>query len=325
MLVTLHDFDLTLDSDSARIEAEWAQLYAPFSAHPGQGEGHGGIPIRLNLTLASAIPPPPAGQPAYAQSDLAVYPAGDHFVIHLPQLGQLQVDPAAGAVDGILVLDALDLYGAFENINAIGLAPLLRRHGRVLIHAFAVAFQGEGLLLVGDSASGKTTTGLALLAAGWKLVANDSPMLGKRDGQVTAYAYPGLISAHADALRRIPALRALVDDPALAPPRPDWKISLAAEDHFASPWQERAPVKAICLLRLDPDAAHSEHRLKALSPAATLGRLLPHSVDRWDQEAVGSHIDLLQALAEQAPACRLALGTDVAALPRLLESLVGGA
>ena len=325
MLVTLHDFELTLDSDSARIEAEWAQLYAPFVAHPTQGEGDGGIPIRLNLTLASTMPAPPAGRPAYAQSDLAVYPTGDHLIIHLPRLGQLEVNPAAGAVDGVLVPEALDLYGAFEDINAVGLAPLLRRHGRVLIHAFAAAYQGEGLLLVGDSASGKTTTGLALLAAGWKLIANDSPMLGEQDGQVTAYAYPGLIGTHADTLRRIPALRELVDDPTLAPPRPDWKTSLAAEEHFASPWQERAPVKAICLLNLDPDAAPLEHQLAALSPAAALGQLLPHSVDRWDQEAVGSHIDLLQALVQQAPAYRLALGTDIAALPRLLESLVGGA
>jgi len=320
MLIRWHDFTLALDSNSTRIEAEWAQLFAPFRS--SVGEGRGGKDIRLCLTMNSKMPPPPAGRPAYSQPDLVVYPAGDQTIIHLPQLGQLRVDPAAGLVEGVLVPAALDVHGAFEDINAIGLAPLLRRHGRVLIHAFAAAYQGRTLLLVGESASGKTTTGLALLAAGWKLIANDSPMLGERDGELIAFAYPGLLSAHPDAWQRIPALRAFADDPALAPTRPGWKIALAAQELFASPWQGEAPVKAICLLSLDAEVGLPDHHLEPISPAVALGRLLSHSVDRWDQETLDFQIDLLQKTVQQVPTFLLRLGTDVPALPGLLEMLV---
>ena len=124
-----------------------------------------------------------------------------------------------------------------------------------------------------------------------------------------------------DALQRIPALRDLADDPALAPARPDWKITLAAEDCFPSPWQGEAPVKVICSLSLDP-AGRPEHRLERISPAEALGRLLPHSVDRWDQETLGFQIDTLEKLVQQAPTFLLRLGTDVPSLPMLLETLM---
>jgi len=317
MLVKLHDFTRALHSPPPRIRDEWAQLYAPFLP-PRAAGGTGGGQIHFHLTLVSDMPTPPAAPPSYTQPDLAAYPTGDSFVIHLPRLGQLRINPAAARVEGAITPAALDTYGAFEDINAIALAPLLRRRGRALIHAFAAAHNGRALLLTGDCASGKTTTGLALLAAGWKLISNDSPMLGEQEGVITAFAYPGRLSAHADALRRIPALRPLADN--LMPRKPGWKISFAAKEQFPSPWQPSAPLKAICLLQLEPGA--TEHKVEPLSPAVALGRLLPHSVDRWDQETLDFQINLLQKLAQQIPAYLLHLGPDVPALPGLLERLV---
>jgi len=314
MQVGLHNLTLALHTDSLRIQDEWAKLFAPFLG------GEGGAEIRLHLTIAQ-MPAPPAGRPSYAQPDLAVYPTGDNFIIHLHRLGQLRVRPAAGRAEGVITPAALEAYGAFEDINAIALVPLLRRRNYVLIHAFAAARNGRALLLVGDCGSGKTTTGLALLAAGWKLLANDSPLLGEQGGRVMAHAYPGRLSVHADALRRIPALRPLANDCELVS-KPGWKMVFAAEDRFASPWAQSAPVEAICLLKLD--AAAAGHRLEVLSPAEALGRTLPHSIDRWDQETLAFQIDLLHKLIQQAPTYRLHLGPDVPALPELLEALVIG-
>ena len=239
--------------------------------------------------------------------------------MYLPGLAQLQVSLPENRVQGCLTPAVLDSYGVFEDLNALGLAPLLRRRGRAFIHGFAASSHDRALLLVGDNASGKTTTGLALLAAGWKLIANDSPLLGEQKGRIVAFAYPGFLSVPADALKRIPALQPMLD--AAPPPRrPGWKTTFAAEDWFPSPWQMSAPVGAGCLLRLKPGA--TEHRLGRLSPAEALGRLLPHSADRWDQEMLPFQIDLLQRLAGQAPIYRLDLGPQVPALPGLLEKLV---
>ncbi len=87
-----------------------------------------------------------------------------------------------------------------------------------------------------------------------------------------------------------------------------------------SPWAGAAPVGAICLLQIEQGA--SEHQVERLSPAAALGRLLPHSVDRWDQETLVFQMDLFRQLVQQAPAFQLRLGSDVPALPGLLESLL---
>jgi hypothetical protein len=322
MRVKLHDLTLVLQSDSSRVQDEWGQFYAPFlSAEDLDSEGREGE-ICFRLALTASVPPPPAGGPSYRQPDLAVYRDGEAYVIYLPRLGQLRVDPAARTVDGMLVPAALDVYGAFEDINALGLAPLFRRHGRALIHAFAAAHHGRALLLAGDNASGKTTTGLALLAAGWKLIANDAPLLGERDGRVMAFAFPGLLSVHPDALQRLPVLGPLLPDPPPGPARPDWKITFAAQDYFPTPWLWEAEVKAVCLLSLDTEARPSEHTWARVSPAVALGQLLPHSVDRWDQETLDFQIDLLHKLARQAPVYRLHLGPDVLALPDLLKTLL---
>jgi hypothetical protein len=325
MLVRLHEFVISLETGSPRIRSEWAELFEPFAGLPGtenDGEaGRGADFHTFRLTLDDPLPAAPA-EPAYQQAGLAVSPAGAGFDLHLAGRAHLHIEPAERRIQGVLAPAALDTYGAFEDINATALAPLLRRRGKALIHAFAAACHGEALLLVGDNATGKSTTGLALLAADWKLIANDSPMLAHHAGAVHAFAFPGLLSVAPDALRRIPALAHVADEPDFRPRRPGWKAIFPVESLFRAPWQSQAPVGAICLLELDPAAGTRDHCLEPLSPAVALGRLLPQSVDRWDRETLAWQIDLLTQLAHQAPAFVLHLGPDVPALPGLLGDLL---
>ena len=319
MPVKLHDLLLALETDAPCIGDEWARCLAPFPWVSGGAEEL----LHLKLTIASAPLLPPAGPPLYSQHDLSVYPAaGGAIVIHLPGRALLRVAPDTGRVEGALTPEALDRYGAFEDLLAIGLAPLMRRSGKALIHAFGAAWEDEALLLVGDRASGKTTTGLALLAAGWKFLANDCVLIAEWAGEVNALAYPGLLSASAEALRRIPSLRPRVDAGELAPRKPGWKIAVPAEELFPSPWGMSAPVRAICLLKLGGKGDAAGHNLEPLSPAVAFGRLLPHSVDRWDRDTLVFQIDLLERLSRQAPAYLLRLGPDVASLPALLGDLL---
>jgi hypothetical protein len=326
MLVRLQDVVVSLETDSPRIRAEWAELFAPFAGLPSsETEGKAGKGEDLHtfhLDLDVTLPEAPA-EPDYQQAGLNVSRAGAGFDLHLAGWAHLHISPDDRAIRGVLAPAALDTYGAFEDINATALAPLLRRRGKALIHAFAAARDGAALLLVGDSASGKSTTGLALLAAGWKLIANDSPMLAQRVDAVYALAFPGLLSLAPDGLRRVSALARIVDEPAFRPRRPGWKAVFRAESLFAAPWQSQAPVRAICFLELDPAAGRPDHGLEPLSPAVALGRLLPQSVDRWDQATLAWQVDLLTQLAHQAPAFVLHLGLDVPALPGLLGDLIG--
>ena len=318
MQVRLHHLLLSLETSSPRIQDEWSQHFSPFLLSPDEEEAKREPDFTLDFSLQPSLSPPPAGHPAYRQPDLAVYETGDRFVIWQPQLGRLSVDPRTRCVTGEISTAALDLYGAFEDLNAVALAPLLRRRGWVLAHAFAAARDGRGLLLVGDNGSGKTTTGLALLADGWKLLSNDAALLGRCGGQVVAGAFPGRLSVHPEALQLVPSLN--FPGEGLAVARPGWKLCVPAESLFAGVWETQAPVRAICLLSLAPGA--TEHTVDLLPPARAYGRLLAHSIDRWDREMLDFQMDLWVDLVQQAPVYSLDLGPDVSALPALLQKLV---
>ena len=60
------------------------------------------------------------------------------------------------------------------------------------LHATAVAHQGRAVLLLGPSGAGKSDLALRLVAAGWRLVADDRVVVTARDGQVIAAAPPRL-------------------------------------------------------------------------------------------------------------------------------------
>jgi HPr kinase/phosphorylase len=67
-----------------------------------------------------------------------------------------------------------------------------------ILHATCVAFAKGGLLILGPSGSGKSALGLALMALGAKLVADDRTILSNTSGVLVAKCPPtirGLIEA----------------------------------------------------------------------------------------------------------------------------------
>ena len=67
-----------------------------------------------------------------------------------------------------------------------------------IVHATCVAFAKHGLLIIGPSGSGKSALGLALMALGAKLVADDRTILTNKAGGLHAKCPPtlrGLIEA----------------------------------------------------------------------------------------------------------------------------------
>ncbi len=272
------------------------------------------------LELTSAPPAPPAAAPQFRQGDLLeYYVTGDDVVAHFPRFGQLWLDLARGVTRGQVARAALDTYGVFEDLLAIALSPHLRRRGLFLIHAFAASLptptdQPRAVLIVGDIGAGKTTTGLALLNAGWRLLSNDSPILR---APAEVLSYPGLLAAYPDTLRRFAATAPF------AAARPDLvgrqKISVAAEQVWPEVWQAHATVGAIVFPHIEPRAEHALELLRA--PEATR-LLLPHAIEQWDKAMIPAHLRLLSQLAQTVPAYRLRLSPAVMALPELLAGLL---
>lgn len=305
----LHGTTVAGKTNDADLGKRWRATFA--SLPRGQGDAQ----LTIVLETVDTAPPAPAGEPQYRQGDLLHYYVEDSEVIaHFPRYGQLRIDVQSGRSEGYLARAALENYGVLEDLIAIALSPHLRRRGKFLLHAFAAAKNGRALLLVGDVGAGKTTTGMALLEAGWKLLSNDSPIVDK-SGDILSY--PGLLAAYPDTMQRFRATRRLVSGESEV--TKNKKITVAAEALWPGVWSSRAKPAAICFPQID---AGSEHRLQPLSPSETLRRLLPHAVERWDKEMIPTHLAVLRRLAEATQGYLLRLGPDITTLPSLLKQLL---
>ena len=309
--------------------------------------------LSFRLALSPNAPPAPPAPPEFQQGELlAYYVNGSQVTAYFPRFGQLHLDLSCGVTTGVITPNALVTYGVFEDLIAIGLSPHFRRRGRFLIHAFAATppplphpktrnlplrahgpgrRTGVAVLLVGDIGAGKTTTGLALLHAGWKLLSNDSPILtqtqtptyrrgmprlhtSNSDSTLHVLSYPGLLSAYPDTLARFPELAGI------APPTETRQKTLfAAESIYPDVWVESAAPAGIVFPQVESRADHALERLPA--PEA-LRLILPHAIEQWDREMIPAHLALLNQLVQSVPAYRLRLGPDTSTIPAMIASAI---
>jgi len=297
-------------SNHPELAASWGRSFA---SRPGSGQ-RGDICCRLDVV--EEVPAFPPGSPQFSQGNLLhYYVEGNIIIAHFPNYGQLRLDLNAGTTAGLCTITALTSYGVLEDLIAISLSPHLRRRGMFLIHAFAASRQGQGILLVGGIGAGKTTSGMALLDAGWKLLSNDSPILGGK-GQVLSY--PGVLAAYPETFARFASTEQWAGEMPAQSGRA--KLTIPAETIWPTIWADRAPLKAIFFPQIEK---RPDHAIEPLSPAETLRRLLPHAIEQWDREMIPSHLRLLRQLSEQAKGYVLRLGPEVPAIPPLLESVLG--
>lgn len=269
------------------------------------------------LDIVEDLIPAPAGEPQFRQENLIEYYLKDEMVVaHFPRYGRLELDLTNGRTNGRIVQDALDTYGVLEDIIAIGLSPHLRRRDMFLIHAFAAAYEGQAVLLVGGVGAGKTTTGMALLNAGWRLLSNDSPILND-EGEVLSY--PGVLAAYGDTFGRFPTISHL--ETAAPEKKGRAKITVEAEAVWPGVWLDSAPAGAILFPQIE---SRTDHEVEQISPPEALRRLLPHAVEQWDREMIGRHLLLLRTLVEKTPAYILRLGPNVLGIPSVVSNWVIG-
>jgi len=312
----LHRLVIEGETPDAALRERWQLSFASLPSSADAPD------VRFALDVVSAVPPSPRGEPQFRQGDLLQYHLADRAVVaHFPRFGQLRLDLARGATEGQLAPAALTTYGVFEDLVAIGLSPHLRRRGLFLIHAFAAApplsppFDkgGGAVLLVGGIGSGKTTSGIALLDAGWKLLSNDSPLL---NAAAEVLSYPGLLAAYPDSYARFAATAHLAEETSGADGRR--KLTVAAESIWPDVWIERAPATAILFPQIE---SRADHALEPVGPPDALRRLLPHAVEQWDRDMIPPHLEVLRRLVEAAPAYLLRLGPKVEAVPALLAGV----
>lgn len=304
-----HALTISAHSNSEELMRAWQHSFSSLSESSAETD------LSITLNIVPHVPNAPAGEPDYAQGELLqYYVAGDRVTVHFPRYGQLYLDLSSGTTRGKLVEAALTTYGVLEDMVAISLSPHLRRHGYFLIHAFAAMLNGKALLLVGGIGAGKTTTGMSLLNAGWRLISNDSPIIAA-DGVVLSY--PGVLAGYPETFARFERTAHLADAEPTQSGRQ--KLLISAETVFPNVWTSTAPIGAIIFPQIE---ARESHALSELGQPESLRRLLPHAVEQWDKQMIPKHFSVLRQLASAAPAYVLHLGPDVLAIPDVLQSVM---
>lgn len=323
MIVDLHGLRLGFQTPDSLLHERFEQIYGHL---PRMDSAESDIFIDWHIHPWPQAPPPPPEMPVISEGALVSYYGTEQRVaVRLPKYGLIMVDLANGRLSGVVTRNCLEAYGVFEDVLLITLAPLYRRRGWFPLHAFAaVSPGGQAALITGAMGSGKTTTGLALLSAGWKLLSNDSPLLTVEGGLVKVLAYPGQLSAFDDSLARFKQLRrftlaaranAEVVDPH-APAHPSKRV-FRAEEVFDEPWAEAGIAAAVFFPQVVPDLTQSE--LADVPSTEALLQLMPQAVEGWDKPAIGQSLALLGKLVEQARCHILRLSPQVEQLPAVIE------
>ncbi len=291
---------LALTSPEPQLTQAWEGLFLG----GGEPEPTAVPDFQLDIATTTAplpLPPcPPLAhipRPVYGgrTHHLTIYqPTPTQYHLLFDEQALVRVDLATGQAHGVLADGALVANGRFLDLTLTSLGPFLRRRGLALVHGCVVAQGEEALLLLGGVGSGKTTAALSLVLGGWHWVADDVVLLAEEEEGVVAWPLTARVGV-----------------------RPSSGQWLALPEQLPT-------ISAVGGVRLT-QLAYTQladaptTRRQTLPRSIALAHLSEASVDQWDAPTMAGQFALLERLCQQARPFALALGRDVAELPRWWE------
>lgn len=186
--------------------------------------------------------------------------------------------------------------------------------GLQLVHAAAVGNSTGGVLIGGKGGSGKSTTALACLESNLSYVGDDYTLLGLEPGP-TVHSLYNSAKLNSDHLQRFPAWLPKIANPERLA---DEKALLFVNEHYPLKVATQLPARAVLLPRV---TGLAETRLKPVSVAMALAALAPSTIFQLPR-AGNEALKFLASFARQLPCFRLELGTDLSAIPPVIEGLL---
>jgi hypothetical protein len=275
-------------------------------------------PAALEFTLrparpGSAVDPAAEGLlPSFFHGIVQAYEAPGGFLLwdHASRV-RVPLDGAPIEAD-LVARDREPIAGSTAVMLQIALTLALRRERLFHLHAAAVVHpSGAGVLLVGGSGAGKTTTTLALLEAGYGYLVDDCLFLRRlpATGHVEALAFPREFHLGPATLAAFPRLAPLAGPlSARADKRPvDPREAFPGRGHAA--WTPRKGA-ALALFPTITDA--DETALAPISKAEAFGHLLASSAALVIAGIPNreENLALLRAVLEVSTCHELRLGRD---------------
>jgi hypothetical protein len=243
--------------------------------------------------------------------------ADGRFVTSVLQFSQSVIDREAEHIVGA-VQDArrMTLYEIGRPLH-VPLSLWFTDRSIPLVHAGFVADKDAGVLLIGESGAGKTTSTLACLQSGWGYLSDDLAALEIRDDG-TAWGHSVYASAFVDGgtIARVGSVPGMLVDGAY--PYEDKRLLIlpAGAD---GPLRARARIRAVGLLRISASPAT---RFRRLRQGEALLEMLRDGLQIGVLHPGRAGLRCLGDLAERVPAYRVDLGTEAAEIPTLLRAMI---
>ena len=254
----------------------------------------------------------------------AILPAGDataastdgRWIVYRRDATVTCLDRARGRIAGwVETVDRLSLLDQGRPLYA-PLLLWLRDRKVDAVHAGLVARNGRGILVAGESGSGKTTTVLSCLLDGFEFVSDDYVGLeAKGDHTYLGHGLHSSTHIHPDDLWRFPRLAPR----AIHGHRPDEdKVLIRLSEVCPEQLRASASIDVLVLPRV---TGRRRLELRPATKSQALLRLAPTSL--WMvRHARGAGLPSLAGVVERTPCYWLDLAGDVAAIaPRLRELL----
>ena len=204
-----------------------------------------------------------------------------------------------------------DRSGTFRAILSWWMAT----HGRQFVHGAAIGDARGGVLVVGKSGSGKSTTALSCLMAGFDYVGDDYCLL-EPGVPPCVHSLFGSAKLHAHNIDRFPQLAGLVTNPA----RLDIEKGVfLLGDHLPERLISSLPVRVVLVPAVVGDGPTE---LRPLSSARALAALAPSTLLQLSatrHEALAR----MASLVRSVPAFELRLGENIEDIPGAVWALLG--
>jgi len=186
------------------------------------------------------------------------------------------------------------------------------------VHAALVAHRGRGVLLGGRGGSGKSTSALSCLNAGFQYLGDDYIGVPAPEGsRFVGHSFYNTSWLEASHAHRFPWLA-----PALAQGTPSRgnKLLIRPDALFGRRMAASVPIHLLVLPRIND--GETVTRAWRIRPAEAVLRLAPSSILQLPFNDPRRLLDRMTELAHAVPCYHLELGTDLAGIPRSVEGIL---
>ncbi len=315
----LHDKVIAVAAENPIIEETLVEAVLYKSAQPTDEQA---ADLLLAYHVVDALPNVPEGASHITTHDetIKIFHLDDeYFLSH--ENAFVHINPEQAVARGKFLKPMLEADMQLTRFYLVTIAVLilLRYQHRYALHAAALVNNDAGVLLVARSGSGKSTSALNLVRAGWEHLSDDTVLL-RRNGSdaVEALSFRHDFCVKHSMVEQFPELGSKDWPPSLSDPE-KWRVNL--DELYPGQFRERC-IPRVVLMPTIVDEPQSE--LKEV-PAATV---LQHLSNQGGalltprQKVVQEHFNVLRDLINQVDCYQLLAGRDAIDEPDATAELV---